>query len=44
MCDIAVIVETGVRNEDLLAVVEDSVSVARHGIDTLKAVAEADFL
>jgi hypothetical protein len=44
MCDIAAIVETGVRNEDLLAVVEDSVSIARHSVDALEAVAEAEFL
>jgi hypothetical protein len=44
MCRVALSVEAGVRNEDLFAVVENGISIARLCVDALNAVPKAEFL
>jgi hypothetical protein len=44
MCRVTLIVDTRVRNEDLVAMVENGVSVARLCVDAFDAVSKAKFL
>ncbi|KAI6751542.1 hypothetical protein HG531_006238 [Fusarium graminearum] len=44
MCRATLIVDPGIRNEDLFTVVENGVSVAGLCVDALDAVSEAEFL